>query len=569
MTKPKLIVGLGTCGISAGAQSVYEAFEKLIDPTQIELQITSCNGQCFLDPLVDGYHADGSQSAWTHVTPDQVPQIIEAVLRHAPIEVPIDRISKQNRVVLENCGIINPESINDYKSRGGYLAWDTVKTKAPQEIVEIIKASGLRGRGGAGFSTGMKWQFALANPSKPKVVIANADEGDPGAFMDRAVLEGDPHRVIEGLLIAAYATGATSAYIYVRAEYPLAIKRLRHAIKEAEHASVFGDISVGIKEGAGAFVCGEETALMASMEGGRGMPRIKPPFPAESGLWGQPTTINNVETLAAVPWIIRHGADAFASLGAGKSRGTKVFSLAGKVKYPGLVEIEMGTSLRTMIEDLGGGTSSGLKVKAVQMGGPSGGCVPESLLDTPLTYEDLQATGAIMGSGGVIVMDEATCMIDIAKFFLNFIQNESCGKCTFCRIGTKRMYEIMERITDGKGKLSDIDELMDLSTHISQASLCQLGKTAPNPVLTTLKYFKDEYLEHIVEKKCRAKVCKPLIRYIISPDKCTGCTLCAKRCPVFCITGNKKETHYIDAISCTKCGVCFDVCRFGAVEVVS
>ncbi len=560
-----ITVGLGTCGIAAGAQAVYDELLRQIDPQHIQLRKTSCNGHCYQEPIVEVFQDSKLKGVFYQVKPVDVATLLRTLLATKPSSS--SRLGQEQRVVLENCGLIDPESISEYIDRGGYIALEKARTLSPMDVVTMIKESGLRGRGGAGFSTGLKWQFALNNPSSPKVVIANADEGDPGAFMDRAVLEGDPHRVIEGLLIAAHATGATSAYIYIRAEYPLAIKRLRHAIAEVSAAGKLGNVSLEIKEGAGAFVCGEETALMASMEGERGMPRFKPPFPAQSGLWGQPTTINNVETLAAIPWIVRHGAEAFSKLGTEKSRGTKVFSLAGKVKYPGLVEVEMGTSLRTMIEQLGGGTSSGSPIKAVQMGGPSGGCVPESLLDTALTYEDLQATGAIMGSGGVIVMDQATCMIDIAKYFLNFIQNESCGKCTFCRIGTKRMFEILTRITQGKGDLSDIDELLDLSTQISKASLCQLGKTAANPVLTTLQYFKEEYLEHIVEKKCRAHVCKALIRYNIKSELCTGCTLCAKRCPVSCIQGAPKGCHIIDESCCTKCGVCLSVCRFGAVTV--
>ncbi len=559
-----LAVGLGTCGIAAGAQEVYDELLRQPDPRYI-LRKTSCNGHCYNEPIVEVFQNEELIGAFYQVKASSVKSLLETL--PSVWGQPSSRQGQEQRLVLENCGLIDPENMNDYISRGGYVALETVRSLLPMEVVSMIKASGLRGRGGAGFPTGLKWQFALNNPSQPKVVIANADEGDPGAFMDRAVLEGDPHRVIEGLLIAAHATGANSAYIYIRAEYPLAIKRLRHAIADVTAEGKLGTVLLEIKEGAGAFVCGEETALMASMEGERGMPRFKPPFPAESGLWGQPTTINNVETLAAIPWIIRHGAEAFSKWGTEKSRGTKVFSLAGKVKYPGLVEVEMGTSLRSMIEQLGGGTSSGLPIKAVQMGGPSGGCVPESLLDTALTYEDLQATGAIMGSGGVIVMDEATCMIDIAKYFLNFIQNESCGKCTFCRIGTKRMFEILSRIAEGKGELADIDELIDLSSQISKASLCQLGKTAANPVLTTLQYFKDEYLEHIVEKKCRAHVCRSLIRYHINSDVCTGCTLCAKRCPVSCIKGVTKGPHRIDASHCTKCGTCLSVCRFGAVTV--
>ena len=482
--------------------------------------------------------------------------------------------SLQKRIVLENCGIINPDSLDEYEGKHGYKALKyALRQMSPENVINDIKSSGLRGRGGAGFPTGLKWELARKNNASTKYVICNADEGDPGAFMDRAVLEGDPHRVIEGLIISAYAIGAEYGYVYVRAEYPLAVKRLEKAIEDAQNENYLGHNILGsgfnfflkIKEGAGAFVCGEETALIASIEGKRGMPRLKPPFPAQSGLWQFPTNINNVETLAVVPWIIRNGAQAYTDLGTERSKGTKVFSLAGKIKKGGLVEVEMGITLRKIIYDIGDGTLSGKPIKAVQMGGPSGGCVPENLLDTIVDYEALVATGAIMGSGGMIVMDEDTCMVDIARYFLAFTQKESCGKCTFCRIGTKRMLEILERITRGEGKIKDIELLKDLAEKISSASLCQLGKTAPNPVLTTLKYFEQEYFEHIRDKKCRAKVCKHLIKFNIN-NNCTGCTLCVRNCPVLAISGTPKSKHSIDSTKCIKCGLCEDVCKFKAVE---
>ncbi|MEK6558488.1 MAG: NADH-quinone oxidoreductase subunit NuoF [Candidatus Margulisiibacteriota bacterium] len=566
-------VGLGTCGISAGAKGVYEAFAEAIERYPgIELDYTSCNGSCYLEPIVEVWAQGEHVASYHRVKSADVVSILESSLSG---ESSIELIHER-RLVLENCGQINPDRIEDYKGKKGYQALRTVLTSmTPKQVVTLILSSGLRGRGGAGFSTGTKWELARRSVSEKKFVICNADEGDPGAFMDRSVLEGDPHRVLEGLAICAYAIGAHEGYIYVRAEYPLAVQRIRKAIEDAKQQGILGDrclgldwrFSVQVKEGAGAFVCGEETALMASIEGKRGMPTLRPPYPAVKGLWGHPTNINNVETLANIPWIIRHGAEAYAAMGTTKSKGTKVFSLAGKVAKGGLVEVEMGLPLRTLIETLGGGTSSGKPLKAVQLGGPSGGCVPASLLDTRVDYEELVATGAIMGSGGVIIMDEETCMVEIARFFLAFTQKESCGKCTFCRIGTKRMLEVLERITAGKGVLEDLVTLRTLAQGIGSASLCQLGRTAPNPVLTTLKYFEEEYREHIEDRRCRAGFCKAMIQYTIDEKVCTGCTVCARNCPVHAITGERKLPHVIDLTLCTKCGTCQEVCPFGAVSV--
>ncbi|MCL2230362.1 MAG: 4Fe-4S binding protein [Treponema sp.] len=484
-------------------------------------------------------------------------------------------MSRQKRIVLARCGEMNPESIDDALKMDAYKGLEkAIKSMKPAEVIEEVLKSGVKGRGGAGFPTGMKWKFAAANDADQKYIICNADEGDPGAFMDRSVLEGDPHSVIEGLIIGGYAIGATEGYIYARAEYPIAIRRLKIAIKQAEEKGFLGDNILGtgikfhlhIKEGAGAFVCGEETALIESIEGHRGMPRIRPPFPAARGLFAKPSNINNVETLANIGWIIRKGADAFAAFGTEQSKGTKVFALAGKIKRGGLVEIPIGMKLKEVIYDIGGGTVSGKAFKAVQMGGPSGGCIPANLVDTTIDYAALAETGAIMGSGGMIVMDEDNCMVDIARYFLNFTQSESCGKCTFCKIGTKRMLEILERITRGEGVEDDIEKLETLSYQIKTNALCGLGQTAPNPVLTTIRYFKDEYIAHIKEKKCPTHQCKALIKFGIS-DKCTGCTLCAKKCPVSAIGGKVKELHTIDQEKCTKCGICKAACKFSAIIV--
>jgi NADH-quinone oxidoreductase subunit F len=482
----------------------------------------------------------------------------------------------QVKIALRNCGYIDPESIEEYELRGGYKAIKDIalnKTSA-ESVIQTVLDSGLRGRGGGGFPTGLKWRFAANNQSDEKYIICNADEGDPGAFMDRSLLEGDPHSVLEGMIIAAYAVGASGGVIYCRAEYPLAIKRLEIALEQSRAKGYLGENILGIdgfnfdiyiKEGAGAFVCGEETALIASVEGQRGMPRKRPPFPAASGLWKKPTNINNVETFANIPWIITNGAAAYAKYGTEKSKGTKVFALAGKIKRSGLVEVPMGISIRDIIFKIAGGIKDNKRFKAVQLGGPSGGCIPEYMADTIVDYDSVNATGAIMGSGGMVVMDETTCMVDVAKFFLDFTQKESCGKCTFCRIGTKRMLEILERITEGEGREGDIELLEELSHQIKENSLCGLGQTAPNPVLTTIRYFRDEYQAHIHDKKCPALVCQKLVTYKVFDEKCTGCTVCARNCPVDAISGSRKEIHFIDQDKCIRCGVCFAKCKFEAI----
>ncbi|GAB1398877.1 NADH-quinone oxidoreductase subunit NuoF [Aminivibrio sp.] len=501
-----------------------------------------------------------------------MPTVPAAILHYKDIPF----YGKQHRIAMKNCGYINPDNIEEYISRGGYEALARALTSmTPAEVIDVLKASGLRGRGGGGFPTGLKWSFCAAAKGDKKYVICNADEGDPGAFMDRSLLEGDPHAILEGMLLGAYAMGADEGYIYCRAEYPLAIQRLKNAIEQAENYGLLGEnimdtpfsFSVHVKEGAGAFVCGEETALMASIEGRRGMPRPRPPFPANSGLWGKPTNINNVETWANVPQIIAHGGEWYAAMGTEKSKGTKVFALTGKVKHTGLVEVPMGTTLREIIFDIGGGILNDRKFKAVQIGGPSGGCLTEEHLDTPVSYESLTALGAIMGSGGLVVMDDTTCIVDVAKFFLEFTQKESCGKCPFCRIGTKRMLEILQKITSGKGEMEDLDTLLDLAAKVKEGSLCGLGQTAPNPILTTLKYFRGEYEAHIRDKKCPAGVCPSLIHYVIDPAVCIGCTRCAKNCPVSCIDGEVKKPHFINDDRCIRCGMCKQVCPVDAVSV--
>lgn len=579
-------VGLASCGRAAGAMEVYDKLKEYLEQNEgaYILKKTGCIGMCFEEPIVSLSGSELGEITLGKVNAENVINLIEEyrkdiipssnIILSDKVEAPYnDLFAYQQRIVLQNCGRIDPLSIEDYEASGGYQALRKALTLSPQEIINEVKISGLRGRGGAGFPTGLKWSFAAAAKSDIKYIICNADEGDPGAFMDRSVLEGDPHRVLEGMIIGAYAIGAHKGYIYCRAEYPLAIEHLKMALVSAREKNYLGDNILGtdfsfelsIKEGAGAFVCGEETALMQSIEGKRGMPSIRPPYPAESGLWGKPTNINNVETWANIPWIIKNGGEAFKAIGMEKSSGTKVFALAGKIAGSGLIEVPMGITLRDIIYKVGGGMKTEKPFKAVQLGGPSGGCIPADLLDIPVDYDSITATGAIMGSGGMVVMDSGTCMVDVARYFLNFTQNESCGKCTFCRIGTRRMLEILNRITEGKGELEDLDRLEELALNISKGSLCGLGQTAPNPVLTTLRYFKDEYLAHIVDKRCPAGVCTSLLHYYILPEKCIGCTLCARMCPVSCISGSLRQVHIIDQSRCTHCGNCYKACKFGAV----
>jgi len=587
----KVTVGLGSCGIAAGAGKVFDkiAALKKAEKLDFELKKTSCVGMCYREPLVEITDESGTY-LYGEIDEDKAVELIDMHINqqspikdyvvHTDLFETIDNTftDDQVKITLRNCGYMDPESIEEYEERNGYRAIKKIAGSGLSrlDVIQTILDSGLRGRGGGGFPTGLKWKFANNNKADEKYIICNADEGDPGAFMDRSVLEGDPHSVIEGMIIGAYAIEATGGVIYCRAEYPLAIKRLEIAIEQARKKSYLGKNILGIqgfnfdlyiKEGAGAFVCGEETALIASVEGQRGMPRKRPPFPAASGLWKKPTNINNVETFANIPWIITNGAQAYAAYGTEKSKGTKVFALAGKIKRSGLVEVPMGMSIRDVIFKLGGGIQHDKKFKAVQMGGPSGGCIPEHLADIPIDYDSVNSTGAIMGSGGMVVMDETTCMIDVAKFFLDFTQKESCGKCTFCRIGTKRMLEILTRITEGEGKEGDIEMLEDLSYKIRESSLCGLGQTAPNPVLTTIKYFRDEYEAHINDKKCPAAVCKPLLTYEVIADKCTGCTVCAKNCPTNAIDGARKEIHFIRQEDCIHCGSCFTKCKFDAIKV--
>lgn len=575
----KIVVGKGSCGIAAGANAVYDALEKAVLNKEIELTITGCIGTCFLEPIVDVYDDNGDKKTYVKVTPDLAEAIVNGTeqAKAALISEEDKRfLEKQTRIALRNCGRINPEKLEDYISNNGYKAAKKALTEmTPEEVIEEIKISGLAGRGGAGFPTWFKWNAARASKGDKKYIICNADEGDPGAFMDRSVIEGDPHNLIEGMLIGAYAIGADEGYVYVRAEYPLAIARLRRAISQAEAEGFLGENIFGshfsftlkIKVGAGAFVCGEETALIESLEGSRGMPRLKPPFPAAAGYWHKPSNINNVETYANVPWIILNGGDKYCAMGTEGSKGTKVFALTGKIKKGGLVEIPMGKTVNDVIFDIGGGIKNNREIKAVQMGGPSGGCIPKNLLDTVIDYKAIGATGAIMGSGGMVVMDETTCMVDMARFFLDFTRKESCGKCIYCRIGTKRMLEILERICGGEGKDGDIELLEELCYKIKDGSLCGLGQTAPNPVLTTIKYFRNEYEDHIYKKKCTAHQCRPLLTYRIEAEKCKGCTLCAKNCPVNAISGEVKKPFVIDPEKCIGCGKCGTVCRFGAVNV--
>ena len=593
MYRSHVLVCGGTGCTSSNSGAIIEALEREIADKgladEIKVIKTGCFGLCALGPIMIVY-PEGS--FYSEVKVEDIPEIVEEHLLKGRIvtrllydetvvnESEVKSLNetnfykKQKRIALRNCGVIDPENIEEYIAYDGYQALAKCLTEmTPEDVIKVVKDSGLRGRGGGGFPTGLKWEFTSKNAADQKYVVCNADEGDPGAFMDRSVLEGDPHCIIEAMAICGYATGATEGYVYVRAEYPIAVERLQIAIDQArEHGllgkNIFGsgfDFDLFIRLGAGAFVCGEETALMTSIEGNRGEPRPRPPYPAVKGLFAKPTTENNVETFANIPQIILHGADFFKSMGTEKSAGTKVFALGGKIKNTGLVEIPMGTTLREIIEDIGGGVPNGKKFKAAQTGGPSGGCIPASLMDTEIDYDNLTAIGCMMGSGGLIVMDEDNCMVDIAKFFLDFTVDESCGKCAPCRIGTKRLRELLEKVTDGKATMETIDEIEKLAYYIKENSLCGLGQTAPNPVLATLKFFKDEYVAHVVDKKCPAGVCKALLNYSIVADKCKGCTLCARKCPVGAISGTVKEVHTIDTAKCIKCGVCESNCKFGAI----
>lgn len=610
LDKPAIIIGMGTCGLANGAQSVYDAFQEALKKGNIEAMLipTGCVGYCAEEVIVDIKLPDYPRISYSKVTPKDVPTLIEKTLiNHEPLRekvlgiysqgeknswgdlpeistIPFFKIQK--KIVLENCGVIDPENIDQYLIKRGYEGLQRVlKTMTPEDIIASVIEAGLRGRGGGGFPTGQKWKFARQSSGDKKYLICNADEGDPGAFMDRALLEGDPHRVVEGMIIAAYAIGATEGFIYCRAEYPLAIKRLKKTLADAERYGFLGDnilnsgfsFKLKIKEGAGAFVCGEETALIHSIEGKRGMPRPRPPYPTTEGLWGKPTVINNVETFANIPVIIRNGATWYASIGTETSKGTKIFALSGKVKNVGLVEVPMGTTLRQIIFDVGGGIPEGRQFKAVQIGGPSGGALPESVIDTPIDYENLKEIGAMMGSGGLVVMDETTCMVDLAKFFMTFIMSESCGKCIPCREGTKRLYETLERLTQSYKNENDPEEALlrfqgmvyieRLANVITTTSLCGLGQTAANPILSTLRYFRDEYEAHLYERRCPAGVCKELLTYKINTDKCTGCTLCAIKCPAEAIVGERKKAHYILSDKCTRCGQCMMTCNFDAIYV--
>ena len=608
ISKPVIYVGAGTCGLGAGAAKTIDAVRNYLSNNNIDAELveTGCIGFCAAEPLMDVHIPGYNRICFERLTEDKVDATLDSIFK---LELPqhkaifqfvaegnrkwegIPDISEhpffkpQKRIVLKNCGIVNPVSIEEYIARGGYKSYlKVINEMSRQEVCDTIEKSGLRGRGGGGFPTGKKWKFALNTESDQKYMICNADEGDPGAFMDRAVIEGDPHRLIEGMAIAAYAIGATKAYVYIRAEYPLAIERLKTALEQAKEYGLLGhniygtgiDFEIKIKMGAGAFVCGEETALIHSIEGRRGMPRPRPPFPAVSGLFAKPTVINNVETLANVPHIIAKGYEEFASMGTQGSKGTKVFALSGKINLTGLVEIPMGTTIRDVLFKISGGIPNGKKFKAVQIGGPSGGCITEENLDIAIDYESLIKVGAMMGSGGLVVMDEDTCMVDVAKFFMSFIQRESCGKCIPCREGTRRMLEILEDIThkpknnsqhEALARFKGVTQLERLAKVIKETSLCGLGQTAPNPVLSTLRWFKEEYEEHIYDRTCRAGVCTELRTFTIDVDKCTGCTLCAKKCPTTAIVGTAKSPHFIVQDKCISCGTCFDVCKFNAVVI--
>ena len=592
MYRSHVLVCGGTGCTSSGSQRIRDRLEKEIAANGLSEEVgvvkTGCFGLCALGPIMIVY-PEGT--FYSMVQEDDIPEIVsEHLLKGRVVTrllydettktdkiIPLNETNfykKQHRVALRNCGVINPENIEEYIGTGGYEALGIVLTeKTPEDVIQILLDSGLRGRGGAGFPTGLKWKFAAANEADQKYVCCNADEGDPGAFMDRSILEGDPHAVLEAMAIAGYAIGASQGYIYVRAEYPIAVKRLEIAINQAREYGLLGknifdsgfDFDIELRLGAGAFVCGEETALMTSIEGNRGEPRPRPPFPALKGLFQKPTILNNVETFANIPQIIVNGPEWFASMGTENSKGTKVFALGGKIHNTGLVEVPMGTTLREIVQEIGGGIPNGKKFKAAQTGGPSGGCIPAEHLDVPIDYDNLKKIGSMMGSGGLIIMDEDTCMVDIAKFFLEFTVDESCGKCTPCRIGTRRMLEILEKITKGQATMEDLDKLEELCYHLQSSSLCALGQTAPNPVLSTLRYFRDEYIAHIVDKKCPAGVCKDLLQYKIDPDKCKGCTLCARTCPADAIIGSVREVHMIDSEKCLKCGACIEKCRFGAI----
>lgn len=593
MYRSHVLVCGGTGCTSSGSDQIIQTLKDELKKNKLQNEVavvkTGCHGLCAEGPVMIVYP---EAVFYSRVRPEDVEEIVSEHLLKGRI---VERLvyheaqtpegikslnettfyKKQHRIALRNCGVINPESIDEYIGTGGYEALGKVLTEmTPDEVIQTILDSGLRGRGGAGFPTGLKWRFASGNRGNvQKYVCCNADEGDPGAFMDRSVLEGDPHVVLEAMAIAGYAIGADQGYIYVRAEYPIAVERLQIAIDQAREYGLLGknifdtgfNFDIELRLGAGAFVCGEETALMTSIEGNRGEPRPRPPFPAVKGLFQKPTILNNVETWANIPQIILNGPEWFASMGTEKSKGTKVFALGGKINNTGLVEIPMGTTLRTVIEDIGGGIPNGKKFKAAQTGGPSGGCIPAEHFDIPIDYDNLISIGSMMGSGGLIVMDEDTCMVDIAKFFLQFTVDESCGKCTPCRVGTKRLLELLEKITDGRGTLEDIDKMEELCYYIKDNALCGLGQTAPNPVLSTLRYFRDEYIEHVVNKRCPAGVCKKLITYKIDPVKCKGCTLCARNCPADAIEGQVKVAHSIDTSKCVKCGTCIDKCRFGAI----
>ncbi|HHT67753.1 MAG TPA: NADH-quinone oxidoreductase subunit NuoF [Firmicutes bacterium] len=600
-TKAKVLVGMGTCGIAAGAQEVYDAIcdeLKKLNIDDVVVAQTGCIGFCAQEPLAEVILPGNEKVLYGHIDAEKAREIVnqhivggKAVSRWAvngggmlpegeqdeATIVPYDEVpffKTQVRIALRNCGIINPESLGEYVVRDGYLSLAKVLTEmTPADVVEEIKKSGLRGRGGGGFSTGMKWEFAHKQPPGQKYIVCNADEGDPGAFMDRSILEGDPHSVVEGMAIGAYAIGANKGYVYCRAEYPIAVRRLNMAIAQAKEMGLLGknifgsgfDFDLEVRLGAGAFVCGEETALLASIEGQRGEPRLRPPYPAVSGLWGKPTIINNVETFANVAPIIHRGADWFGSIGSENSKGTKVFALAGEINNIGLAEIPMGTTLREVIYEIGGGVPDGKHFKGAQTGGPSGGCIPAEFLDTPIDYDNLAKLGTIMGSGGLIIMAEDTCMVDLARFFLDFTQEESCGKCPPCRVGTTVMLDMLNRIVEGKGQDGDLEKLEELGQNIKAASLCGLGQTAPNPVLSTMRYFREEYEEHVHDKKCRSGVCTALFQYYIVPEKCKRCGICAKVCPVQCISGDRQTPYVIDQDRCIKCGACMEACPFDSI----